>query len=134
MACYIFVYGVEDEHDELVMAEARYKANAMLQDEQIKERVEQLESLNKVENDTLRERITSMMLKVMGECATDVYADRRGVKIAPAAMRSVSVSAAKLLSDINGLREESVQKIQIGTEDDKGLVFNLVVPEKKKED
>lgn len=133
VACYNYLYG-DDGTDELMEADARYKANCLLNEERIKKRIEQLESLNKVECGTLRERITSMMMKVMDECANDVYSDRRGIPIAPAAMRSVSVSAAKLVSDINGLREETIQKIQVGTDGDNGLVFNLVVPEKRKGD
>ena len=74
------------------------------------------------------------MLKIMDECAdeTKVYENRFKEVLSPAPFRSVAISAAKMIAEINGIKEDTVQKIQIGSEGEGGITFNLVVPNQEK--
>jgi len=81
---------------------------------------------------TLKQRITTTMLKIMDECSdeTKVYKNRFKEILSPAPFRSVAISAAKLVAEVNGVKEDTVQKIQIGSENGEGITFNLIMPKK----
>ena len=130
--CYAKVFGFAD--DVVSKAKASFEAKRLMEKELVKERIAELEKVNLYDNATLKQRITTTMLKIMDECADSVFKDRFGTKLSPAASRSVAVSAAKMVADINGIKEDSIQKIQIGSEGGEGITFNLIVPDKKKED
>ena len=49
----------------------------------------------------------------------------------PAPMRAVAIQAAKVLQDINGLKEDSISKLQITNGQGEGITFNLIVPNKE---
>ena len=129
--CYIKVFGVDGDGDALSRSKAAYQAKKLLEKEFVKKRIEELERVNLYDSATLKQRITTTMLKIMDECADSEYSDRYKTKLSPAALRSVAVSAAKMVADINGIKEDTVQKILLGSEDGNGITFNLVVPEKK---
>ena len=129
--CYVKVFGLDGDGDALSKSKAAYWAKQLLEKESVKKRIEELEKVNLYDSATLKHRITTTMLKIMDECADAEYRDRYKTKLSPAALRSVSVSAAKMIADINGIKEDTIQKIQIGAEDGQGITFNLVVPEKK---
>ena len=46
-------------------------------------------------------------------------------------MRAVAIQAAKVLQDINGLKEDSISKLQITNGQGEGITFNLIVPNKE---
>lgn len=127
--CYIKAFGLDT--DIISKAKASHQARKLLERDVVKERINDLERVNLLDNATLKHRVTTTMLKIMDECSEAEYEDRFGTKISPAALRSVSVSAAKLVADVNGIKEDTIQKIQIGSEDGEGVTFNLIVPEKK---
>ena len=49
----------------------------------------------------------------------------------PSPMRAVAIQAAKVLQDINGLKEDSISKLQITNGQGVGITFNLIVPNKE---
>ena len=130
--CKVFNDGKE-EGDELSKSKAAWAAKKLLERQAIKDKIAELESVNLLDSASLKQRITTTMLKIMDECAGSQYKDRWGVPLSPAAQRSVSVSAAKLVADINGIKEDTIQKIQIGAENGSGITFNLIVPDKNKD-
>lgn len=130
--CYVKVFGLDGGDDVLSKSKASHYARQLLGKEAVRKRIEDLEKQNLYDNATLKTRITTTMLKIMDECADGEYKDRFGTKLSPAALRSVSVSAAKVISDVNGVKEDTIQKIQIGSESGEGITFNLIVPDKNK--
>ena len=132
--CYAKVFGCNN--DAMGKAKAAYEAKRLLEKGVVKQRISELESVNLFDTDALKQRLTSTMLKIMDECSdeTKIYRNRFGEIISPAPFRSVAVSAAKMVSEINGIKEDTVQKIQIGSDGGEGIVFNLIVPNKNNAD
>lgn len=132
--CYIKVFGCEN--DTISLAKASYEAKLLLDKESVKQRIEELEKVNLYDTATLKHRITTTMLKIMDECSdeTKTYKNRFGEVLSVAPFRSVAVSAAKMVAEVNGVKEDTVQKIQIGNENGEGITFNLIVPNKKEDD
>lgn len=128
--CYVKVFGCEN--DVMGKAHASFEARKLLAKDAVKKRIEELETVNLYDTLTLKQRITTTMLKIMDECSdeTKVYKNRFREILSPAPFRSVAISAAKLLAEVNGVKEESVQKIQIGSDGNDGITFNLIVPNK----
>ena len=131
--CYMMVFKCNS--DTVSKAKASYEARRLLEKEAVKERIAELEKVNIYDTATLKQRITTTMLKIMDECSdeTKVYKNRFKEILSPAPFRSVAISAAKLVAEVNGVKEDAVQKIQIGSENGEGITFNLVMP-KKSED
>lgn len=130
--CYVKVFGLESGDSALSKSRAAHKAKQLLEKELVKKRIEELEKVNLYDSAALKQRITTTMLKIMDECADSEYTDRYKTKLSPAALRSVAVSAAKMIADINGIKEDTIHKIQIGGGNDEGITFNLIVPDKAK--
>ena len=115
--------------------EISLRANEFMEREDVKKYIESLNAASVINSETLRPRITQTLLKVMDECSTAVYEDRWGVKISPAALRSVAVNAASKLTDMYGIKEDIAHKISIDGGDGNGITFNLITPQPtKKED
>ena len=133
--CYIKVFGCKDKEDTISRAKASHAARKLLEKEAVKQRIAELEKVNIYDTATLKQRITTTMLKIMDECSdeTKVYKNRFREILSPAPFRSVAISAAKLVAEVNGVKEDAVQKIQIGSENGEGITFNLIMP-KKSED
>ena len=131
--CYLKVFGGRTD-DALEKAKASYEAKRLLEKEVVKQRIAELERVNLYDNATLKQRITTTMLKIMDECSdeTKVYKNRFKEILSPAPFRSVAISAAKLVAEVNGVKEDTIQKIQIGSENGEGITFNLIVPNKNK--
>lgn len=130
--CYLKVFGTDD-CDVVSKAKAAHQAKHLLEKAVVKERIAELEKVNLYDNATLKQRITTTMLKIMDECSdeTKVYKNRFKEILSPAPFRSVAISAAKLLAEVNGVKEDSIQKIQIGSESGGGITFNVIVPNKQ---
>ncbi len=130
--CYWRVYrSAESEDDSLSRAKAAYAAKKLLKKQAIQDKIAELEEINLYDSASLKQRITTTMLKIMDECSEGEYVDRYGKALSPAALRSASISAAKMIADINGIKEETVHKIQIGDTEGHGITFNVIVPESK---
>lgn len=120
---------IQAEHEVNVALETR----KLMAKDDIKERIDQLLSESVVDATTLRPRLTSLLLKIADECATTEYKDKFGVKLSPAALRAVSVNAISKLTDMYGIKEDIAHKVQLEGADGEGLVFQLIVPEKNKD-
>lgn len=104
----------------------------MLRDE-IKDRIDQIQSENVVNASTLRPRLTETLLKIADECSTLQVEDRFGNPLSPAALRSVSVNAITKLIDMYGIKEDIAHKVMLEGADGDGITFNLVMPQQNKE-
>lgn len=104
----------------------------MLRDD-IRERIDQVQSENMVNATTLRPRLTEALLKIVDECSTLTVEDKFGNTLSPAALRSVAVNAASKLTDMYGIKEDIAHKVMLEGADGDGITFNLIVPETNKE-
>ena len=59
--------------------------------------------------------------------------DRFGTALSPAALRSVAVNAISKLTDMYGIKEDIAHKVMVEGADGDGITFNLIMPEKNKE-
>lgn len=111
--------------------ETTLAARELMQRNDIKERIDQLQSESLVNATTLRPRLTESLLKIADECSTLNCVDRFGVRLSPAALRSVAVSAISKLTDMYGIKEDIAHKVMLEGADGDGITFNLIVPEKE---
>lgn len=123
--CYMDVFNENDE------AVAQYNARKILAKEVVKERIKELRNVELYTAESLRPRITETLLGIMGECANSEYTDKNGNLIQPAAMRAVSVHAAKTLNEMYGIKEDIAHKVavEVGGESGGGVTFNVVMPQ-----
>ena len=131
--CYIAVYGSpENCPKELADAMVFDKASRLLDKPEVRERIEELRKHDQFQTAVLKQRINSPMLAIMEECSEQrVYKNRFKEVLMPAPMRAVAIQAAKVLQDINGLKEDSISKLQITNGQGEGITFNLIVPNKE---
>ena len=130
VACYELVWGkgkTPFEH-----AENKRKANELLRDPEVKDRIDELETVNMYNAASLRPRITETLLNIMGEMSVSKYYDKEGTPLSPAAARSVAVNAAKTLNDMYGIKEDILHKVQLEGKEGSGITFNVVMPDKRK--
>lgn len=104
----------------------------MLRDD-IKDRIDQIQSENLVNATTLRPRLTETLLKIADECSTLQCVDKFGTLLSPAALRSVAVNAISKLTDMYGIKEDIAHKVMLEGADGDGITFNLIMPEQNKE-
>lgn len=104
----------------------------MLRDD-IRDRIDQIQSESVVNAATLRPRLTETLLKIADECSNLECEDRFGTKLSPAALRSVAVNAISKLTDMYGIKEDIAHKVMLEGADGDGITFNLIVPENNKE-
>lgn len=104
----------------------------MLRDE-IKDRIDQIQSETLVNATTLRPRLTETLLKIADECSTLQCVDKFGTLLSPAALRSVAVNAISKLTDMYGIKEDIAHKVMLEGADGDGITFNLIMPEQNKE-
>lgn len=130
LACYELVYG--KGKSELDTASNAHNAKLLLQDEEVQKRISELEAVNLYNTASLKPSITQTLLHIMGEMSTCQYYDKEGVKLSPAAARSVAVNAAKTLNDMYGIKEDILHKVQLEGKEGSGITFNVIMPEKRK--
>lgn len=104
----------------------------MLRDD-IKDRIDQLQSESVVNAASLRPRLTESLLKIIDECMTLNVEDRFGNTLSPAALRSVAVNAISKLTDMYGIKEDIAHKVMLEGADGDGITFNLIMPQSNKE-
>ena len=123
--------GIEEHtHNEVSVSLA--VRDLMVRDD-IRERIDQLQSENVISAATLRPRLTETLLKISDECSTLMVTDRWGNTMSPAALRSVAVNAIGKLTDMYGIKEDIAHKVMLEGADGDGITFNLIVPETSKE-
>lgn len=110
--------------------EASIEARELMRKEAVRKRIEDLQENNIVNAATLRPRLTQTLLKVAEECSEDKYKDRFGIELSPAALRSVSVNAIRLLSDMYGIKEDIAHKVSIEGNGGSGVTINVIAPQK----
>lgn len=99
----------------------------------IRDRIDQIQSESLVNATTLRPRLTETLLKIVDECSTLTVEDRFGTPMSPAALRSVAVNAISKLTDMYGIKEDIAHKVMLEGADGDGITFNLIVPESNKD-
>lgn len=104
----------------------------MLRDD-IRDRIDQIQSESVVNAATLRPRLTETLLKIADECSTLICEDKFGTLLSPAALRSVAVNAIGKLTDMYGIKEDIAHKVMLEGADGDGITFNLIVPDSNKE-
>lgn len=125
--CYEAIYGAKPDASGLETV----KPKKLLSQKQIRNYIEELSINSIADTKHLKMRLTENLLKIADECATAEYSDRRGIKLSPAPLRSVSVQATKAIMDMHGIKEAQVNKLNIEGAGEGGIVFNIVVPEKQ---
>ena len=113
--------------------EVALTARRLIMRDDIKERIDQLQSESMVTAATLRPRLTETLLKTADECSTLIVEDRFGKKVSPAPLRSVAVGAISKLTDMYGIKEDIAHKVMLEGADGDGITFNLIVPQKQNE-
>lgn len=108
-------------------------ARKLMTRDDIRDRIDQLQSESVVNAATLRPRLTETLLKITDECSTLLCADKFGTPLSPAALRSVAVNAISKLTDMYGIKEDIAHKVMLEGTNGDGIVFNLVMPESNKE-
>lgn len=84
---------------------------------------------SEVNDEILRSYLKSRLIKIIDECSTASYKDRRGTPLSPAPLRSVANHSIKTLIDLTpGLRKAVDDNG--GDDEDKGMTFNVVAPQK----
>lgn len=121
------MYGSDQEE----IVNRTLEARNLMRTEEIKERIDELSSLEIVNASTLRPRLTETLLKIADECSDLTCKDKFGREISPAALRSVAVNAISKLAEMYGIKEDIAHKIAIEGSDGNGITFNVIVPEKK---
>lgn len=110
------------------------KARQLLAQKHIQEYIKEIDSLSYDENEFLKKRLTEKLLHIIDETSSAEYLDRRGTKLSPAPLRSVAVQATKALMEMHPIKEAQVNKLNIEGSGDGGVIFNVIVPEPKKEE
>lgn len=123
--CYIEAFGSNTGN-------VRNKALRFLAREDVREYLNELEKLGYEETKYMKKFLTQNLMKITNECANMENVNRKGQVISPAPLRSVAVTAAKALMDMYPVKE--AQKLSIEGEGEGGIVFNVVMPGKPKEE
>lgn len=108
-------------------SQAKARSRELLRKPYIISKIESLSEENQIEIQGKKMMIEETLVKIMQEGATATFENKYGKKISPAAMRSVAISAAAKLSELNGL--DKPKEIRITDEDGAGVVFNVIVPQ-----
>ena len=111
----------------------KLQAKKLLNDPDVQEFIKELGELNFEDHEFLKRRITENLLKIVDEASVASYQDRNGTDLSPAPLRSVAVQAMKALMEIHPIKEASVNKLSIENQGEGGIVFNVIVPDIKKE-
>ncbi|MGN1089924.1 MAG: hypothetical protein ACI4Q6_05935 [Huintestinicola sp.] len=105
-------------------------ARQLMMRDEIRDRIDEINSKNIVNAATLRPRLTENLLKIADECTVLTVRDRFGTPISPAALRAVAVNAISKLTDMYGIKEDIAHKVTLEGANGDGITFNLVMPEK----
>lgn len=109
-------------------SQTRTAAMRLLSEPHIQAYIAELEAMNAFDAKRKREYIARHLENIIEETSTNDYYDRKGTKLSPAAMRSVSVQAMKLYAELYPVKEAQVNKLSIDNGEG-GVTFNLIVPQ-----
>ncbi len=105
----------------------RAMAVRFLAREDIQEYLNELEKLSFEEARYMKKFLTQNLTKIVEECSTKEYLNRKGVPQSPAALRSVAVNATKALMDMYPVKQANRLSIDGGGES--GITFNVIMPD-----
>lgn len=123
--CYRDAYAVDDPT-------CGMKAYMLLSRPDIQEYLSSILSVEFDETKYIKEFVKTNMMSIVEEMSHNTYTDRNGKPVSPAPSRSVAVSAAKVLMDMYKIREPNSNELNISNKDGGSIVFNVIVPESKK--
>lgn len=106
----------------------RGAAIRLLNQPHIKEYIEQLGALNDFDAKRKREYLARHLENIIEETSTVEYSDRRGVKMSPAALRSVCVQAMKLYAELYPVKDAQTSKNNSENNGGGGITFNVIIP------
>lgn len=129
------LYDPFPKSDEEITSEVEdsISVHELMKRDDIRERIDQIQSESVVNASTLRPRLTETLLRIADECSTLVCVDKYNQPLSPAALRSVAVNAISKLTDMYGIKEDIAHKVMLEGANGDGITFNLVVPESNKE-
>jgi hypothetical protein len=108
--------------------ETKHLAKELLTKPGIRKYLEELEKLSHEDTKYMKKFLTENLIHIIEETSTSEYCDRRGVKLSPAALRSVAVNASKALMEMYPIKEAQVNKLNIEGAGEGGVVFNIIAP------
>ncbi len=114
-------------------SKGRGAAIRLLNQPHIQKYIEELEAMNAFDAKRKREYLARHLESIIEETSTAEYSDRRGIKMSPAALRSVCVQAMKLYADLYPVKEAQVSKLNIENNGGGGITFNVIVPNQSSE-
>lgn len=112
---------------------AKQLGRTLLMDERIQEYIKELGNMAAEDNKSMKRFITANLMSIVEETSSATYSDRNGTRLSPASLRSVAVSAMKLLSDMYPVKESQANRLSIEGGDGSSITFNVIVPEPKKD-
>ena len=111
----------------------RHLAKKLLAKQSVKDYIQELDALNQEETNDMKRYLTQNLMQILEETSTAQFRDRRGTILSPAPLRSVAVSAAKLLADMYPVKEAQTTNVNLEGCGECGITFNVIVPEVKTE-
>lgn len=108
----------------------RSKAMQFLAREDVQGYLNELDSMSFEEAKYMKKFLTRNLVKIVEECSSREFLNKRGLPVSPAALRSVAVGASKALMDMYPVKES--QKLSIESGGEGGITFNVIMPEKAK--
>ena len=122
--CFVEVFGKDTVKNPYA------SANYLMNKPHVLAHIKALLSSERFEMETMavKLQVTETLKAVMDEAATSDYTDRFGVPLSPAALRAVSVNAAKALMDIFPIRHKEENRLRIEGSDG-NVIFNVIVPQ-----
>ncbi len=112
---------------------ARQLGRTLLMEERIQEYIKELSNMAAEDAKSMKRFITANLMSIVKETSSATYSDRNGTRLSPASLRSVAVSAMKLLSDMYPVKESQTNRLSIEGGDGSSITFNVIVPEPKKD-
>ena len=125
--CYSLAFGEPDE------VQSKLKGRLLLSEERIGAYIAELSKLAAEESRSMKQYLTENLKSIIRETSTAQFYDQKGTELSTAPLRSVAVSAMKLLADLYPVKEAQASKLSIEGGDGASITFNVIVPESKTE-
>lgn len=125
--CYVEVFNIDTIN-------TKHMAKQLLAKPEIQEYLEELEDSSNKEAKYIKWFLTENLMHIIKETSTAKYRDRRGTKLSPAALRSVAVSASRVLMEMYKVKEANISDINVGDAIGHGITFNVIAPNKNNQD
>lgn len=114
---------------------SRKKAKELMARPDVAQYIADLRKMVSYESADIKARLTEKLLGIIEETSSAVYKDRRGTHLSPAPLRSVAVQASKALMDMYPIKVAQKSEVEInGGAEGGGIVFNVIVPDKPKQE